>query len=140
MARRRSLTSRVARDGLTMLGAGVAARQQTGALVEPSEAVGAVLDAMPEREFQQHVEEALTSRGYLWWHVRDPRLMRAGLPDIIAVHPTRVPRRLILWELKTATGRATQKQREALAALSNVPGVDARIVRPSDWQTLSEEV
>lgn len=96
--------------------------------------------AMSEAEFQAHVEDAFTKRGYLVWHVRDARLMRAGLPDVIAVHPTRVPRRVYFFELKTATGRVSRQQRAAIAALSDVYGVDARVIRPADWQAVLGEL
>jgi hypothetical protein len=95
---------------------------------------------MSEREFQQHVEDALEARGYLFWHVRDARLMRAGLPDIIAVHPARWPCRVYFWELKTSNGRVTRKQREALTALSDASDVDARIIRPSEWSSVLEDL
>lgn len=106
-----------------------------------SDILAPVWDAMSEAEFQQHVEGALTTRGYLWWHVRDPRLMKAGLPDLIFVHPTKWPRRVYFYELKRERSyRVTKEQREALAALSDVYGVDARVVRPSEWPAVLEEL
>ncbi len=88
---------------------------------------------MTERQFQRIVEDSLRQRGYLVWHVADSRLMSAGLPDVIAVHPTRAPRRVIFWELKSQVGRVKPEQKAALAALEDVYGVDARVLRPSDW-------
>lgn len=150
----KSLKARIERDGLW--GAGVAG-QQTGSksLLEgsgrperPRQHSGATPDvleavwyAMTEHELQGFVEDALTNRGYIWWHVVDPRLMRAGLPDIIAVHPTREPRRVLFWELKTMRGKVTDKQADALRALRrDIPGVDARLVRPSDLTALLEDL
>lgn len=97
-----------------------------------------ILASLSEREFQRHVVDGLKQRGFLVWTIPDMRKTTAGLPDIIAVHPTRVPRRVLFWELKTATGRVRPEQRRALAALSDVYGVDARVIRPADWLAESE--
>lgn len=155
MAARRSISSRVARLGVLGLKQGGARGSQqpqnatpgaetpkngSRAIPGDSEPLDPVFEAMTERQLQRHVEDALTARGYLWWHVRDARLMRAGLPDIIAVHPTRIPRRVYFFELKTAKGRVSRKQREALAALSDVYGVDARVIRPADWSAALEDL
>jgi hypothetical protein len=94
-----------------------------------------LLDAMSEAELQDAVLTGLKQRGYVCWHVQDSRLMAAGLPDIIAIRPGR---ELLLWELKTATGRVRPAQASALHALGQAVGVDVRIVRPSDWDVLRE--
>lgn len=141
-----------ARPGFIPLGTGQRQNARDGALeplrapqsqkppTDTSDVLAPVWDAMSEAEFQQHVEDALKTRGYLYWHVRDPRLMKAGLPDIIAVHPTKLPRRVLFFELKTMQGRVKPKQREALAALADVYGVDARIIRPSEWPAVLEDL
>lgn len=98
----------------------------------------ALYDAMSEREFQKHVVDGLKQRGFIVWVVPNMRMTVAGLPDVIAVHPDRAP--LLMWELKTQKGRIRPAQKAALACLMKIPGIDARIVRPSDWPTLSEEV
>lgn len=104
-----------------------------------SDGVRAVLlDAMSEREFQKHVRESLEARGWLCFVIPDMRRTRAGWPDILAVlpgHPC-----LLAWELKTQTGHVRPDQETVLIALSDVPGVDARIVRPRDWLWLKEIV
>jgi hypothetical protein len=99
-----------------------------------------VLNALTEREFQRMVVDGLRQRGYLVWVVPDMRKTLAGLPDIIAVSPHRVtrPRRVLMWELKTMRGRVRPAQKLALAALDGIAGVDARIVRPSDWPAVLE--
>lgn len=94
-----------------------------------------LLDTMPEHELLDCVTTGLRQRGYVVWHVADSRLMAAGLPDIVAIKPG-CP--LLLWELKTATGRLRPCQRSTLAALARATGVDVRVVRPSDWDVLSE--
>lgn len=96
---------------------------------------------MTEDDLLVGVTDALTLGGWLWSHHRrsDLALMmgHTGLPDIIAVHPGR--RRLLVLELKTETGRLDPRQREWLAALVGA-GVDARIVRPADYDELVAEL
>lgn len=146
-----------------MLGAGHAVRVETGKQIrttlsealsvdsdapEPALDVGGrggalafVYDAMSETEFERHVEEALTARGYLWWHVPDSRRMNPGLPDIIALGPMhgRGPIRLLFFELKRQKGgRRRPKQREVIAYLQQVATVDARFVTPADWQAITD--
>jgi hypothetical protein len=99
-----------------------------------------LLSAMNEREFQQHVREGLEARGWLVFVVPDMRRTRAGLPDIIAVHPRLSELRLLAWELKTQRGKVRADQERVLAALRDVPGIDARVVRPSDWMRLKERI
>ena len=66
--------------------------------------------------------------------------MVAGLPDLLCYHVDR-PGVLYCWELKRERRyRVSPKQRAAVAHLQTVPGIDARIVRPSDWATLSKEL
>lgn len=111
---------------------------------EPSYAANpardAILAAMPERgEFHGHVVNGLKARGWTVWHVVDSRLMAAGLPDILAIHPQR-PGVLLAWELKRQSRYPTKIQSAVIAHLATVPGVDARIVRPLDWLMLKETV
>jgi hypothetical protein len=99
------------------------------------DARSAVLGAMSEREFQRAVVEGLEQRGYVVFHVVDSRLMRAGLPDIIAIKPGLV----LLWELKREHGgRIRPEQQRVIDCLPAGSTVDARIVRPSDWDRVQE--
>lgn len=93
-----------------------------------------LLDAMPEAELLDCVLTGLKQRGYICWHVVDSRLMSAGLPDIVAI---RLGGPLLMWELKTSTGRLRPPQRRALEALASATSIDARVVRPADWDVLS---
>ena len=94
-----------------------------------------LLDSLSERELQAAVVDGLQQRGYRVWHVVDARLMAAGLPDIVAV---RAGSPLLLWELKSSTGRVRPAQRTALDTLAAASGSDVRLVRPADWDRLSE--
>ncbi len=115
---------------LSVVGPGVPL-QDTRAATEPLSAIWA---AMSEREFQTHVEQALRDRGWMVFHVRDSRLMAAGLPDVLAVAPGR---RMLLYELKRERRfRIRPAQAAVIAALAGNPGVDARIIRPSEWDAV----
>lgn len=109
------------------------------ALSVKSDALSAIYDSMPEAELQASVMAGLRQRGYAVWHVPDMRKTEAGLPDLVALGPLngRGPVRLLLWELKKTKGRVTAKQRTVIEYLQEVPGVDARIVRPRDWAAIS---
>lgn len=89
---------------------------------------------MSEADLQQAVTQLLTYLGFEWFHDTDSRRNRAGLPDIIAVHPR--TGRLIFVELKSATGKERPQQTVWLAAL----GIrhEAYLWRPAHW--LSGEV
>lgn len=98
-----------------------------------------LLSALSEKEFQRQVVSGLRQRGWIVWTVPNMRLTTAGLPDILAIHADRPT--LIAWELKREkNSRTSPIQKAVLTVLSGVPGVDARIVKPSDWAELSREV
>ena len=107
---------------------------------KPPPGVSPALLALSERAFQAHVVGSLKARGYLVWTIPDMRKTLAGLPDIIAVHPTRVPRRVHFWELKRVTGKVRPEQEIALAALGDIYGVDARVIRPTNWAATLEDL
>lgn len=106
--------------------------------LSPDEAQRRWRDTWTEGELQGRVEALLLGAGWLVAHVRDARRQRlTGLPDVIAVHPTR--RRLLALELKTRRGRVTPEQQAWLDALA-AAGVEARVVRPADWPSLERDV
>jgi hypothetical protein len=133
---------------VTMLGSGSAPESRFLGRTAPKRArvvSGATpaemaLVALSEAQFQRIVRADLERRGYVVWVVPMMKLTTAGLPDVLAWHPAR-PGVLLAWELKRERDfRVTPKQRAAIDHLATVDGIDARIVRPSDWRALSEEV
>lgn len=87
------------------------------------------LRAQTEADFQQSITEAAEALGWLVWHDQDSRRNRAGLPDLICIHPGQ---RRVLWlELKRETGRVRSEQMAFLVLLQAV-GQEAHLVRPSD--------
>lgn len=113
-------------------------RQRPVARDSGPSAASVVLGAMSEAELQRHVTSALTERKWEWWHNPDSRRVNAGLPDILALHPT-IPVQLAL-ELKGPKTPVTRKQRQVIELLARIPGVYARIVRPADWPAVLEEI
>lgn len=103
----------------------------------PAGALGAIYAAMTEAELQRSVRTYLTARGYRVWVFPIMKRTMAGVPDLTFWHPAQ-PGRLYFWELKRERGRIRPEQQAALDHLATVPGVDARIVRPSQWPLLRD--
>jgi hypothetical protein len=72
-----------------------------------------------------------TSRGTSYGKPAAP-----GFPDWVLVHPEQ--QRLLFAELKSDTGVIRPEQREWLDALSDVPGVEVFLWRPSDADEIAE--
>ncbi len=94
---------------------------------------------LTERQFQRIVRQGLEDRGFVVTVIPDMRKTTAGWPDLTAWHP-KIPGRLWCLELKTMTGRATVKQALTLRHLAGVSGIVTRLVRPSDWPRLRDEI
>lgn len=92
---------------------------------------------MTEDELLTGVIEAAASGGWLTFHVRGWHAGiiqgHVGFPDLVAVHRERGL--LVAIETKTATGRVDEAQERWLRAL-RAAGVDARVVRPDDYDEL----
>lgn len=99
--------------------------------------------ALSERQFQQGVLELLKLHGWSTYAIADSRTQYwgtdAGFPDLICLREGD-PRLLVL-ELKTATGKLTPEQERWLRMFHNVREVWAGVVRPSDdWTPLENLV
>lgn len=113
---------------------------RTDASPEKVSVVSAALRGLSERAFQAHIRGYLEQRKWVVWVVPNMKLTTAGLPDLLFWHPAR-PGRLFAWELKREVDyRVTPAQRRAIDHLATVPGIDARIVRPSQWPALRDLV
>lgn len=87
---------------------------------------------LPEAEFQRQVIRAAERLGWYVWHDQDSRRNTAGMPDLFLVRPPRV----VLIELKREKGRVRPEQAALLEKLSRCPGVEAFLIRPSQWDEL----
>jgi Holliday junction resolvase len=89
-------------------------------------------DLQTERAFQRQVCDLLKLYGwwvsYHWSSLHSPR----GWPDVFALKGGRA----LALELKTERGRVRPEQVEWIAALNEIPGITARVCRPSDWDWL----
>ena len=90
---------------------------------------------MTEDELLLGLTGAMDLAGWTWTHIRDSKAARlmgsTGVPDLLAVNEGR--RVLLAWELKSATGQPTYEQVAWLRGLKAVRSVDARIIRPAEY-------
>lgn len=91
---------------------------------------------MTEDDLLIGLTDALTMTGWQWTHARRSDLARlmgsTGVPDILAVSEHR--RTMLAWELKTEKGQTTYEQVAWIRALQSVRAIDARIIRPSEYE------
>lgn len=96
--------------------------------------IPAASSTMSEDDLLTGILGAAAAGGWLWYHVRGwhPGMIQGtvGFPDIVLVHAER--RALVFIECKSATGKVDEAQERWLASL-RVAGVDARVVRPADY-------
>ncbi len=88
-----------------------------------------------EAQFQAKVVETAQWFGWRWYHTHDSRRSPAGFPDLLLLRRDRA----LALELKSERGRVTSAQVSWIAAL-NAAGIEARIVRPGDWDQLLERL
>lgn len=88
---------------------------------------------LTEAQFQAQVVDLAEFCGWLVWHDLDSRRNAAGWPDLVLAKPG-LP--LLLWELKSARGKASDEQLAWLDCLSRTDGIDVRLLRPADWPTI----
>lgn len=85
-----------------------------------------------EQEFQSSVLAYAHLMGWKTYHTFDSRRSAHGFPDLTLVRQGR----LVFAELKSEWGRVTVPQSAWLDDLGAVPGVEAFLWRPSDWDVI----
>ena len=87
---------------------------------------------MTEKQLSQAIVSAARECGWLvnrpWLSIHSPK----GFPDLFLVRD----RKAFALELKSAKGKPSPQQLEWIEALKQVPGVDARIVYPSNLEAV----
>lgn len=89
---------------------------------------------MSEAEWQQVVIGIAESRGWRTYHTYDSRRSNPGWPDVVAVRYGR----MVAAELKSMAGKVTADQREWLAALDGVLGIETYVWKPADLLTVEQ--
>ncbi len=90
---------------------------------------------MSEAAWMGRVLDLARLRGWKAIHHPDSRrVTEPGLPDLILVRPPR----LVMVELKSASGVLRPAQINMLAALKLCPGVETCLWRPADWPAVME--
>lgn len=98
------------------------------------------VSVMTEDELLEGITDALTLAGWRWMHIRRSDRITVGhegFPDIIAGHSER--EYVLAWELKAKAGVVMPDQAAWLIAL-RVPSIDARIIRPEDYDGALEVI
>lgn len=88
-----------------------------------------------EATFQAEVVREAEANDWCCWHDNDSRRNAAGMVDLICAKPGRP---LLLWELKTRSGRVRPMQRFWVDLLSQALGVHTGVFRPADWTQMRE--
>jgi Holliday junction resolvase len=81
-----------------------------------------------EAEYQAQLVQAARLLGYSVYHTTFSIGSDRGFPDLVIVGHNR----LIVLEVKSEKGKVRPGQQEWIDAFASVPGVVARVVRPSD--------
>lgn len=83
---------------------------------------------MTEAQLQDAVIQLAHLRGWMTYHTYDSRRSSPGFPDLVLVRADR----LVLVELKSASGRVTADQQRWLEALY-LTNNEVYLWRPADW-------
>lgn len=91
-----------------------------------------------EKAFQARVVRVARLLGWRQYHTYDARRSPHGWPDLVLLRVRGGVGRLIVAELKSERGRATKFQMDWIQELATVPGVEAHLWRPSQWDQILE--
>ena len=109
----------------------------------PRTAVDQASGLVTEKAFMDTILQAAELYGWWTYHTHDSRRSTAGFPDLVLIKPPRV----VFLEVKSERGRLSREQAEVLAMLQECgpgycrrlsEGVQAAMVRPSDWEQIVE--
>ncbi len=89
-------------------------------------------ETVTEKQFMQAVTAEAKRLGWKVFHVHDSRRSESGWPDLAMVRE-----RLVLAELKTATGQLSAAQQTWIEALQRAD-VEVHIWKPNDFERILE--
>jgi hypothetical protein len=87
-----------------------------------------------ERDLTNYVRDLARACGWRRYHTWLSKHSPAGFPDEVLVRPPR----LVIAELKSASGRLKTEQEGWLEALRQVPGVEVFVWKPDDMDEILE--
>jgi VRR-NUC domain len=90
-------------------------------------------DDTPEGSLLARVRRLATENGWLTFHTYDSRRSEYGFPDLVCTDGTAV----LMYELKTNTGKLTPEQQRWLSLLEHTGKVECGVWRPRDWPQIS---
>ena len=88
-----------------------------------------------EKDFQAAVRELAELMGWTVFCTWSSRHSPGGEPDLRLVHP--IQKRMIWMELKSAKGKLTARQVEAIETLQ-AAGEEVYVFRPQDWEQIEK--
>lgn len=91
--------------------------------------VGIDYRLVSEDQLLENIRQVCGVKRLLCYHTHRSDRSEPGFPDLVIVDGLQ----LRFWELKRETGRVKKEQQVWLDALSALPDIDVRVVRPSDW-------
>lgn len=97
--------------------------------------IGLVRREIKERDFQSALVASARFAGWKVYYVWNSQHSPKGWPDVVCLKDGRI----LIYECKTEKGRIRPEQLECLALLQ-AAGIPARIVRPSDMDSILEEL
>jgi hypothetical protein len=95
-----------------------------------------MMEQMSEKELSRNIVKEAKDLNWLVYHTWLSKFSPAGFPDLCMVRGNR----LLFWELKTNKGKVNPLQEAWIDALSQVPGVEAKIVRPDNLEEAYKEL
>lgn len=89
---------------------------------------------MTEKVWQQQVVALFKQLGWRGYHTLRSKGSQPGYPDLTLAHPDQ--RRIVFLELKTETGKLTDRQADWISTLRRA-GAEVYVVRPRHMQALA---
>lgn len=90
----------------------------------------------PEGVLLAEIRKLAHPLGWQSYHTHDSRRSESGFPDLILTDGTS----LLMYELKTNTGKPTEAQQMWLNLLEHTGKVECGIWRPRQWADISERL
>ena len=91
-------------------------------------------DREAEERFLARVRSLAKANGWLCYHTHRSDRSEAGFPDLVCTNGARI----LIAELKSATGKLTKEQAWWIELLRHTGTVDVRVWKPKDWPAIQD--